>query len=363
MRQMTLNHPRWLADRRRYQRVLKGLAIALAFIFGRDVRTAMAGLTYTVTDLGAGFVPQAINDSGEVGGFSGGNAVLYSGGSVQTLWTDGMALGINSSGQVVGYQGDNTVGFYPQIYSGGVVSSLGSQGNIPVSINDSAQAVGYGVGSTPTAIINSSGFWSPLIGGFPTTGGSQAVAINDNDQVAVETPSGAYLDNLSQNGATNFLGGFTPNGLNDTGQVVGTSSNGGVLYSAGSLESVPGLDNAYGINGDGDIVGEGATSTIGTYYIYPEGDARLYTSGGSQIDFDNLLTASTGWLFFDAIAINDSGQIACIGCPNGDYNDVHGLLLTPASVVPEPAGILLLAASSFGMLARRRHRQLSTQPH
>jgi hypothetical protein len=75
------------------------------------------------------------------------------------------------------------------------------------------------------------------------------------------------------------------------------------------------------------------------------------------VDFDDLLYPTTGWLFYDAISINDGGQIVGLGNPtgNGSRADVHGFLLTPVSV-PEPASITMSALGTLCLLRRRRRK-------
>jgi len=155
------------------------------------------------------------------------------------------------------------------------------------------------------------------------------------------------------------LGGTTSSayGINDSGQVVGSSSiTGGTathafLYDAGGMTDLGTLGGTYttaqGINDSGQVVGYSSTTgnTAPHAFVY---------DGGIMTDLDALL-ASADWTLIAAQAINNLGQIAGYGDLNGE---THAFLLTP-EVVPLPSA-LLLGAIGMGMAQwRLRKRKTS----
>ena len=94
-----------------------------------------AGVVYTVTDLGTlggnSSYGTALNQGGEVVGWSGSQAFLYSGGTMYGLGSLGngpsRAQGINNRGEVVGYALDG--GFYRAfLHTNGGMQDLGTPG-------------------------------------------------------------------------------------------------------------------------------------------------------------------------------------------------------------------------------------------
>jgi hypothetical protein len=95
----------------------------------------------TFTPFPAGFLGQALNESGVIAGTtaSATHLALYSAGTVTDLGPfpalSGAALGINASGEIVGY----TLGGYEQpfIYSGGAIQPV----NLTIPNGSNAEAV------------------------------------------------------------------------------------------------------------------------------------------------------------------------------------------------------------------------------
>ncbi len=79
---------------------------------------------------------------------------------------------------------------------------------------------------------------------------------------------------------------------------------------------------AYGINTNGDVVGQAETRLSGDFSTH----AFLYSSGKGMIDLNTLISSNSGWKLLNAKGINDSGQITGGGLINGSY---HAYLLTP----------------------------------
>jgi probable HAF family extracellular repeat protein len=120
--------------------------------------------TYNITDLGTlgtnsrGSYSQAlcINSSGQVGGQSSASSVsvtdpafLYSGGVLTSLGSlggeYGSAQGINTSGQIAGYSTLSSGRYHAFLYTGGKMTHLGTLGgdySAAYALNDSGQVVG-----------------------------------------------------------------------------------------------------------------------------------------------------------------------------------------------------------------------------
>jgi len=117
-------------------------------------------------------------------------------------------------------------------------------------------------------------------------------------------------------------------GINDSGQVVGwaTTSSGedhAFLYSNGQMQDLGTLpggphSTARGINDSGQVVGEATTSS-------GEDHAFLYSNAQMQ-DLNSLIPAGSGWILQEAYGINTSGQIVGSGVINGQ---TRAFLATP----------------------------------
>jgi probable HAF family extracellular repeat protein len=253
-----------------------------------------------------------INDAGQLADFSADTqAALWSGGALTLLaGQDSYAISINSSGQIAGGAGGEAVR-----WSGGIAQSLGVSG-AAYSIN----AAGNVAGTAELAPgVFRAFFWSPQSGieWLPTLGGlsSYGLALNDSNQIAGNsTAADGYLHAFLRTGSAMLdLGIGSATGLNNSGQVVGTSNNSAYLYS-----------------------------------------------GATFIDLNILIELSSGWYLEEAAAINDRDQIAGTGYYQGQR---RGFRLDPAreplaaTANPEPTTIVLvllgLALLSVG-IARRR---------
>jgi len=324
--------------------------------------SAAQALSYTVTDLGtlggtssSGY---GINNSGQVTGWSytaSGfyHAFLYGNGSMTDLGgLGGKSIGssINDSGQVTGWL-DYSAYSHAFLYSNGAMTDLGllsgDDHSYASSINDSGQVVGVSENFTRghnRAFLYSNGIMTDLSFGSSY---SSATGINNSGQaVGVWILGGAgnvYLYNsgvmtdLGIIGGVNALNGWGGYGINNSGQVVGTStiapnSYQAFLYSNGAMTSLGTLGGAssygYGINGSGQVVGWSTTASNSNH-------AFLY-SNGVMTDLNDLINPASGWTLSYARAINDVGQI--VGAGVNPAGASHAFLLTPLENIQKNLG-------------------------
>jgi probable HAF family extracellular repeat protein len=225
------------------------------------------------------------------------------------------AAAINISGQAGGLVTTSNTGYYLgfRTAANAVIDLntdlLGSGQNVNsvTGLNASGQAIGtYGYGgctgfrTEPNADIDPSGDFLGSLGG----GCASPTAINDSGQVvgSSSTPSGAVhafltASNAVINPATDDLGTFAP--------------------YANSF--------AYSVNAAGTVVGAVSANQIG--YIRSNPGRAFVWNGASGIkDLNQLIDPNSGWLLFQANGINNLGQVVGFGCFN---NQTRAFLLTP----------------------------------
>ena len=256
--------------------------VGTSYVNGEEHGTVWSGSS--TTDLGAGVFAMAINSTGTITG-SNGHAFTLVNGTYQDLgvlpggdWS--AAYGINDSGTVAGY-GDIASGLFRAIIwnPDGTVTELGTLG---------------GANSYATAINNG----GQVIGHAGTTSG--------------------------------FDHAFTETGRS--------------MQDLGTLDG--GCSYAYGINDAGTIVGYSWSETEDTprAFVY---------SGGAMRDLNSLITPGSGWQLEQAYGINAAGEIVGVGTFRGQSS---AFLLTPISPIPEPHPIVLLLVILFIIAGTFRHR-------
>lgn len=334
-----------------------------------------ATFQYSLTDLGTfggtSIIPTSINSGGQVVGYgavtgSGDqHAFSWSGGSLVDLGTLGQtqswANGINDNGVIVGQAGGSSVNTTFTDNNGTFTILPGSVSQVAGINNSGVIAGATGPSGSSHAITYSGGSITQLESSFSS---SVSDAINNLGQVA-----GTYYSSLNapvqgflySGGSLTTLGslggsGTWVYGLNDSGQVVGSSKTGAgswdaYLYSAGSMVDLGVGGNAYGINDAGQVVGADGNS----------GGAFLYQNGALTLLNDVTDFGSTSFQTLDdARAINGSGQIVGFGSTTSGVD--HAFLLTPIALtpVPEPAtygiiaAVLLTGLSAVRLLRRAR---------
>jgi probable HAF family extracellular repeat protein len=321
---------------------------------------ALAEVRYTVTDLGtlpggSHSTALSINSKGQVVGYadtaSGSqHAFLYSGGVMSDLGSlggDSIAWAINDSGQVVG-SSSIVSGFWPShafLYSGGVMTDIGTLyggDSMACGINAGGQIVGVSDGRVfmySGGVITDLGLNADII---------HTPSINDSGQIAgYYYGAFGYHAFLYSEGVTTDIDISAPNyarsSINTSGQFIGTYIMGygnthGFVYSEGVFTSLG--DNTVAcyylnsINNSGQIVG-----TKGYYILF---------SGGVEYYLSDLIDPSSGWdlqaavygtfgIGIEPVAINNLGQIAGTGTnPSGQR---HAFLLTPITLPTNTAPV------------------------
>ena len=320
------------------------------------------GLTTDIGTLGgSNSYPRAINNSGEVVGwsnFEAGNwhsrAFVYRNGATVDLGTlgglDSDARDINDAGQIAGDSSTASGDNHAFLYSNGVMRDLGTLGgtrSYVKKMNGRGQIVGYSYLSDNQnyhSFLYSNGVMRDL----GTLGGSNSEAYDINEYGGVT----GYARTAGNNDLRAFyvrggvsvdlgtLGGLYSQGnaLNDYGQVVGWSYNSAneqrafLTTSGSSMTDLGTLGGAWSeakdINNRGQIVGQSETAITVTVppspnepnsggYTYKVRHAFLYTNG-RMLDLNDLLPTNSGWEIISASSINNDGYIICEGQRAGE---------------------------------------------
>lgn len=340
--------------------VFSALTISLALATAGAALPAYAATQYTIRDLGTlpgGSVTFAndVNSSGTVVGYgfdgSENRPFVWTNGVMQDLGEfpgafSGGANAINGAGVVVGSSERRAF-----VWSGGGLVQLGrlpsSDYEFAQGINSHGRIVGASGrdGGISTAVV-----WT---GTTPTAlpslfadGSGLAIDINDSDViVGTSRPANGFSSVAVtwQNGQVSALESPVDHtesgalGINAAGVVVGFSRGSGNIDQAarwidGQITLLTPLadtltSRAHDVNAAGQIVG--TTSVSGSSL------ATLWDLD-TPYDLQDLLINPGNWTLFQAVAINDGGQIVGWGT-NG--LGLSSFLLTP---VPEPESLALL---------------------
>jgi len=292
-----------------------------AFVFSLSAGIKIIGATGTEA--------RAINDSGQIAMKVGGHAQILtrSTGKLTDLGTLGglfsSPYAINSSGVVVGQSQDSSGQFFPFMFNGGPMFSLGSfGGSLPScaanGVNTSGEAVGVCLNAAnfPRAFYVLKGFkdFDPS----HTNYSSQAIAINDSG-VAVGASKRVPCAPMSLNVCEGLAWRpaiFSPNG---TILVLGTLDP-NYAYA----EAI-----ANGINNPGAVVGRSSWPGVGDHgFIYTNGKLNDLNNWSFRDTSNNPLS---GWVIESAEGINDFGQI--VGRAFDPSGTLQIVLLTPVKFI------------------------------
>lgn len=290
-----------------------------------------------IQDLGAfvgnSSIATAINDSGMIAGYSSmgtgnpGHAFIWDG-SLHDIGTlpggsYSEALGINNNGDVVGVS-DHAIAsghlFQTFLYAGGVMVNIGESLFPGCGVTINCRNEGHD--------INNNG---------------QMIGVQGPQKPAFlyDVASGPPAQELNFNGSA---GSFNyAIAINDAGQVTGygTPPDSGLgpyhafLYSGGvmqDLETLGGNSYGYGINELGQVVGSSNAHGF------------LYTDG-QMLDLNALLYGNPNWTITEARGINDAGQIVGTAVRGGTN---HAVLLNP--VVPIPGALWLFGSAMAALI-------------
>jgi hypothetical protein len=366
---------------RRFATLVKGLILATAVTAATE-RHASADPLYSITDIGQGDY-KALNDSGQVIGrryfgvysptgiTSIPRGILYSNGTETDLGPDFLPDGINNKGQIVGIaiasSGEKQIevrdpdGATRMLgpYIGHPNSVLADYPAYTLGINSSGQVVA--ASDNETRLYAADGKSSSLFN-FADPYGSAGTKL---DWVAGLSDSGrvagsAYVKGLDS-GALVYTGSdglehpYAPSPMLGGAGAVAASHSGLILGYNFVFSPDTGLATAikypgdladvgyqaHGINDSGLIVGL-------SYNSLTNGYGAFVLDGNNLVNLNDVIPLASGIHLDSAKAINDNGQILASGKyvdSNGPFP--HNFLLTPVNT-PEPSTIVIFAA---GLLA------------
>ena len=340
------------------------LFIVTAGVVARGANAATP--IYSVTDLGtfastrdSYSIGVAINDSGQVTGYSGleillhmGNpevaqphAFLYDKVRMIDLGTFGatnsLGTAISNSGEVLidATDTDNNVR-RTIIYKNGSTMDIGSFGNDHLYIFGGINNAGQVTGQLPTpetGDANAFLYRKGTLIDLGTLGGTMSFGRAINDAGRIVGWSLTLNDELAhaffyEKGVMTDIGSFGDadsygTAINNGGQIVGyfTKDNAtyGFLYDKGVVRGFGSLGDAtypYAINNSGQIVGRVQGQAFTHAFVY---------TNGTMLDLNLLIDPSLALGLFEARDINDRGWILANGAPRTSGEEPHAYLLIP----------------------------------
>jgi probable HAF family extracellular repeat protein len=337
------------------------LAACFTIVGALGFSCTAAGQTVAIAsliDLGAGVQPNAINNNGlVVGQDAAGQAFVWQNGTLTELPTlagsGGAANAINDSGEVVGwsYWVPDAPHAFTWTSAGGIVDLSAVIGSAAAqSVNKYGAVVGWEQGLTPGTV---SVLWTPAgTANFPFShANSQALGINNQGEVvgvqldSNGNPNGGYYWNGAGYAWTTSFTSFYPlAGINNNGAAAGQAGSVGAYWSAASGLASTGKLSA----SDSSSVVEGLNDN--TYLVGQSGGkAFLFDTASQQMyNLSALLPAGSPFTSLDsAIAINNGNEFIGIGEVNGIEHGFVGQI----TASPEPTTLCLVIAAACSSLA------------
>jgi probable HAF family extracellular repeat protein len=365
------------------------LCLGVAALLAAVPNPAAAAIRYSITELAP--LPGSsvsggygVNSQGDVAGYSvyepgyGTDAVRWDKNGVISLvagGTNSLAIAINDAGTIVGYDFVDADYAYEGLIAtvnGGLQHVTAAIVPMFTAISSNGKVAGYAGNSINDfqAALYSNGSLQLLgvLGG--TT--SQAWGVNDSGEVVgTSTYTGGGWDNhafLYQSGMMNDLGTLGGSrsygyGINNPGTVVGEASTTGDASSHAFVYR-NGVMSDLGTFGDGSASSwassiNDAGLIVGASQDVPGGDYRAAIWQDGHIhDLNNLIDPSLGWTLQGAEAVSSNGRyITGYGVIDGES---RGFLLQLLPSAPEPASwaMMLAGFGAIGCVLRRRRPAL-----
>ncbi len=301
---------------------------------------AHASAMYSVTGLGilpgtTQSLAVGINSSGQVIGVSYNTSLndsdaqsfLYSSGSLTRVSPvgGGPAKAINDSGVIVG--GSNM--------------SINNSGEYTVLTG----SAGPNLLQTASSTIN-----LQLL---------EPTHVNDSGEVVgtYYSPGAASRIGVFENGKLNLIGdpglGISGNNSGDILGIIPGPQNKTIVYQANGAQ-VDLSKLAGGLGADGYAINDRSQVVGSVYSGAPSPDHAFIYTNGQVLDLNSLIPPGSGWHLDEAFGINNAGQIVGQGTIDGNQ---RAFLLTPQAV-PEPQTLALYAGAILASYCTLRRKKV-----